>query len=161
MKSAKTAKQKIVKQYWLLKSECYSIDALKQDKKTPWTGVRNYQARNFMRDSMSVGDEVLFYVSNGDPSGIYGLAKVVSKPHTDMTALDKKDAHYDPKSTKDKPIWECVDIGFIKKFKEPIALSYIKLDPKLDGMAVRQVGSRLSVQPVSREHFEYVVKKLA
>lgn len=146
------------KQYWLLKSECYTIDDLKADKKTPWTGVRNYQARNFMRDSMSVGDEILFYHSNAEPSGIYGLAKVASAPHADATALDKKDDHYDPKSSKEKPIWECVDVAFVKKFKEPIALSYVKLDPMLEGMVVIQKGSRLSVQPVSKEHFEYIVE---
>jgi predicted RNA-binding protein with PUA-like domain len=150
----------MAKQYWLLKSECYTIDDLKADNKTPWTGVRNYQSRNFMRDNMSVGDEILFYHSNAEPSGIYGLAKVASKPHADITALDKKDDHYDPKSTKEKPIWECVDVAYVKKFKEPISLTALKQDPKLEGMAVTQRGSRLSVQPVAKEHFEYIVKKL-
>jgi predicted RNA-binding protein with PUA-like domain len=145
------------KQYWLLKSECYTIDDLKSDKKTPWTGVRNYQARNFMRDNMSIGDEILFYHSNAEPSGIYGLAIVVSKPHPDVTALDKKDDHFDPKSTKDIPIWECIDVAYLKKFKRPISLTELKQDPKLEGMAVTQRGSRLSVQPVSKEHFDYIV----
>jgi predicted RNA-binding protein with PUA-like domain len=148
------------KQYWLLKSECYTIDDLKADKKTPWTGVRNYQARNFMRDNMSIGDEILFYHSNAEPSGIYGLAKVVSKPHADATAFDKKDDHFDPKSTKDKPIWECVDVAYFKKFKRPISLTELKQDPKLEGMAVTQRGSRLSVQPVAKEHFDYIVNTL-
>src|SRR6266516_4146075 len=99
--------------YWLIKSEgsCYSIDDLKKDKRTAWTGVRNYQARNFMRDGMKVGDLVLFYHSSSDPTGIYGIVKVTSKPYPDRTALDKKDMHYDPKSTEENPIWMLVDVA--------------------------------------------------
>jgi predicted RNA-binding protein with PUA-like domain len=158
---AKRMSFNMTKQFWLMKSECYTIDDLKYDKKAAWTGVRNYQARNFMRDNMQIGDEILFYHSNAEPSGIYGLAKVVSKPHADPTALDKKDDHYDPKSTKAKPIWECVDVAFVKKFKEPISLTRIKQDPKLDGIAVAQKGSRLSIMPVAKEHFLYISKTLA
>ena len=149
------------KSYWLIKSECYTIDDLKHDKRSAWTGVRNYQARNFMRDSMRVGDLALFYHSNGDPSGVYGVAKVVSKPHADPTALDKRDAHFDPKSTKEKPIWECVDFTFVKKFKNPVSLDEIKIDPKLEGMLVRARGSRLSVQPVSEKHYLYIAETLS
>ena len=144
--------------YWLLKSEesCYSIDNLKTDKKTAWSGVRNYQARNFMKD-MSVGDLCLFYHSNSKPTGVAGVCKVVASAHTDETAFDPKDEHYDSKSTKEKPIWECVDVEVVKKFKEVITLRDIKLDPILAGMILTQIGSRLSVQPVSKEHFEYIL----
>lgn len=149
-------------QYWLMKSEgdCYSIDDLKRDKRTPWGGVRNYQARNFMRDDMRVGDLVLFYHSNGDtqnPSGVYGIAKVSSKAHADQTALDPKDEHYDPKSTKENPIWECVDVSFVKKLARSVSLGEIKIDPKLSGILVAQKGQRLSIQPVSKAHFERII----
>lgn len=151
--------------YWLLKSEggCYSIDDLKKERTTPWSGIRSYQARNFMRDSMSLDDLCLFYHSNGDkqnPTGVYGVAKVVSKVHPDLTAQDKEDEHYDPKSTPDNPIWECVDVAYVSHLKEVVSLSEIKLDPKLTGIMVAERGSRLSIQPVSKKHFEYIVKDL-
>ncbi|MCC7436332.1 EVE domain-containing protein [Candidatus Nomurabacteria bacterium] len=147
--------------HWLIKSEgdCYSIDDLKKDKKTPWSGIRNFQARNFMRDSIKVGDKVLFYHSNGtkeNPTGVYGTAKVSSKPHADMTAFDKKDDHYDAKSKKENPTWILVDVSFVSKFKKPVTLSQIKFEPKLKGIMVAQKGSRLSIQPVSKEHFEFI-----
>ncbi|MEX0931241.1 MAG: EVE domain-containing protein [Candidatus Paceibacterota bacterium] len=144
--------------YWLLKSEpsSYSIDNLQSDKKTEWSGVRNYQARNFMK-KMEVGDLVLFYHSNTAPIGVVGSAKVVSCAHPDSTAFDTNDSHYDPKSTKEKPIWECVDIAFVEKCKRVISLEEIKNDTKLSGMVVAQKGSRLSVQPVSKKHFERIV----
>jgi predicted RNA-binding protein with PUA-like domain len=150
------------KQYWLMKSEanCYSIDDLRHDKKTAWTGVRNYQARNFMRD-MRVGDEVLFYHSNGtttEPTGVYGIARVSALAHVDDTQFDPADEHVDPKATYDRPIWECVDVQFLKKFQHPITLSEIKFEPKLAGIMVAQTGSRLSVQPVSEKHFQEIVK---
>jgi predicted RNA-binding protein with PUA-like domain len=149
--------------YWLVKSEadCYSIDHFKKDKTTSWTGIRNYQARNFMRDSMKIGDGVLFYHSNAKPTGVYGIAKVISAPHPDLTQFDNKDDHYDPKATIEKPIWMCVDIEFVKKFAEPVSLTEMKLDPHLEGMMVLAVGSRLSVQPVSKQHFEYITQTLA
>ena len=112
--------------YWLIKSEgsCYSIDDLKKDKVTPWSGIRNYQARNFMRDSMSIGDLVLFYHS-GEDKAVVGVAKVISSSHADLTAMDKKDDHYDPKSTIDNPIWMCVDVTLVKKLKPPFIFSQI------------------------------------
>lgn len=151
--------------YWLLKSEgtCYSIDDLKRDKKTAWTGIRNFQARNFLRDSMKTGDLALFYHSSGtanSPTGVYGVCKVASNPYGDPTQFDRKDDHYDPKSKKENPTWFCVDIAFVKKFKEPITLTQIKFDPQLIGMMVAQKGSRLSVQPVSEKHFKYITQKL-
>ncbi len=146
--------------YWLVKSEpsCYSIDDFKKDKKTAWTGIRNYQARNFLRDSMKVGDMVFFYHSSTDPMAIVGLGKVVSKPHADETALNKKDDHFDPKATKENPIWYCVDLSFVKKFKTPVTLSQIKFRSELSGMMLVQQGSRLSVQPVSKLEFDTVMK---
>jgi predicted RNA-binding protein with PUA-like domain len=149
--------------YWLLKSEadCYNIDALMRDKKTPWTGIRNYQARNFMRDHMTVGDLCLFYHSNGDkahPTGVYGVAKVASKSRADMTAQDASDEHYDPKANPENPIWECIDIAYVSHLKHPVYLADIKLDPALTGIMVAAKGSRLSIQPVSKKHFEYIVK---
>ncbi|MES3004842.1 MAG: EVE domain-containing protein [Patescibacteria group bacterium] len=160
---AKVSKES--KQYWLMKSEadCYSIDDLKSDKKTSWGGVRNYQARNYMVRDMKVGDFVFFYYSGGThatPAGIYGLAQVCSVAHPDQTQFDKKDDHYEPKATKEKPIWFCVDIKYVKKFKTPLTLAQIKFDPKLEGIVVAQTGSRLSVQPVSVKHGEYLLKKL-
>lgn len=146
------------KRYWLIKTEasCYSIDDFKHDKKTPWTGIRNYQARNFMRDDMKTGDLILFYHSNAEPSAVVGIAKVTSAPYADMTAQDKKDEHYDPKSTEENPIWECVDVSFVKKFKQPVSLQEIKFNPDLSGMVLTQKGSRLSVQPVSEKHFTII-----
>ncbi len=152
--------------YWLIKSEasCYSIDDLKRDKKIAWSGIRNYQARNFMRDEMHVGDLALFYHSNGTPdapTGIYGIAKVASKPHPDMTQFDKKDEHYDPKAKEDAPIWACVDMAFVKKFKTPVTLGDLKRDRALEGMEVLRTGSRLSVMPVAERHFKHITEKLA
>lgn len=145
--------------YWLIKSEpdCYSIDDFARDKKAAWSGIRNYQARNFMK-SMKVGDLVIFYHSSAKPPAAAGIAKVVAEAYPDTTALDPKDDHFDPKSTKDNPIWYMVDVSFIEKFTEPVSLPRIKADPKLDGIMVGQQGSRLSVQPVSKQHFEHIRK---
>ncbi len=147
-------------QYWLVKSEadCYSIDDFKKDGKTAWTGIRNYQARNFMRDNMKIGDGVLFYHSSGDENGIYGRGKVCSLAHADMTALDKKDEHFDPKSTKENPIWTCVDLEFVEKFSKPVPLGIMKINPKLSRMITLKRGNRLSVTPVTQKEFEEVVR---
>jgi predicted RNA-binding protein with PUA-like domain len=146
--------------YWLLKSEptSYSIDDLKKDKRTAWDGVRNYQARNFIRDEMKVGDLAFFYHSNTEPIGIAGIMKVCSKPYPDPTAFDKKDHHYDPKSKKESPTWYLVNVCFVEKFAEPITLSQLKFDGHFNNMLVTQKGSRLSVQPVSKKDFEMVLK---
>jgi predicted RNA-binding protein with PUA-like domain len=133
---------------------------LKRDKKSAWTGVRNFQARNFMRDSMKIGDGVLYYHSNGkkeNPTGVYGLAKVASKPYMDETQFDKKDDHYDPKSKKENPTWILIDMSFVKKFKNIVTLNQIKFEPKLQGIMVAQAGSLLSIQPVSKDHFEFII----
>jgi predicted RNA-binding protein with PUA-like domain len=148
--------------YWLFKSEgdCYSIDDLKRDKRTAWTGVRNYQARNFMTRDMSVGDQILFYHSSSKPTGVYGIARVVKVAHVDETQFDKKDDHFDSKATREKPIWYGVDVAFVEKFKNPVTLDILKFSPELKGMMVLERGSRLSIQPVSEKHFKFIVENL-
>lgn len=144
--------------YWLMKSEPgdYSIDDLQRDGKTMWDGVRNYQARNFMRDDMQIGDTVFFYHSVTKPMGIFGTATVCSKSYDDPTQFDLGDAHYDPKSKKENPTWQLVDIKFKKKFKEPITLEEMKQDKKLEGFRLLQRGNRLSVFPVDEKHGKYL-----
>jgi predicted RNA-binding protein with PUA-like domain len=143
--------------YWLMKSEpdSFGIDQLKKDKKTVWEGVRNYQARNFMM-KMKKGDLVLFHHSSCPTPGIYGTAKVISAPHPDLSQFDKKGHYFEPRATKEKPVWHCVDVGFVSKAKTPLSLTLMKNDPELSGMMVRQTGSRLSVQPVSEKHFKHI-----
>jgi len=158
--------------YWLIKSEgnCYSIDDLRRDcmggKSTAWTGIRNYQARNYMRDGMKVGDLCFFYHSNGTleaPTGVYGVAKVTGAAHIDELALDPKDEHFDPKAVEYKkegkdPLWMCVDVTFHAKFAQPVALTDIKKDPALKTMLVLRPGQRLSVMPVEEKHFKRIVE---
>ena len=145
--------------YWLLKTEPtdYSIDDLARDKKIAWTGVRNYQARNFMRDLMKLGDQVLFYHSSTEVPAIVGLAEVSSEPYGDETAFDPSDSHFDPKSNPDNPTWILVDISFVEKFKNSLSLETIKSLPQFEGMRLIQRGSRLSVQPVEEKHFKEVM----
>lgn len=145
-----------MKNYWLMKTEpaMYSIDHLKQEGKTQWDGVRNYQARNNMM-GMKIGDLVLFYHSVTNP-GIYGIARVCAAAHPDSTQFDLANEHYDPKSKPEKPIWHCVDVEFVEIFKRPVLLMELKSDPRLEGMVARTRGSRLSVQPVTEEHFQYI-----
>ena len=136
--------------------EVFSIDILKKDKVTTWEGVRNYQARNFMRDTMSVGDKVLFYHSSCEIPGIYGLAEILKVKVVDESQFDKKSEYFDPKSNKENPTWICVQLKFIKKFKLPLTLLEIKENRNLKDMRVAQKGSRLSVQPVSEKDFEHI-----
>ena len=147
------------KRYWLMKSEpnVYSIADLQRDGRTFWDGVRNYQARNFMRDDMRMGDGVLFYHSNAQPMGIYGVAEVVREGYPDHTAFDPADAHYDSKCDPANPTWIMVDIGYVGTFKAPITLAILKQTAGLDKMGVVQRGSRLSVQPVSRKEWEIIM----
>ncbi len=151
--------------YWLVKSEgdCYSIDDFKKDGKTSWSGIRNYQARNYMRDGMKMGDRVLFYHSSSLPTGVYGIAEVVSRPHIDVTALDPKDEHFDPRAVKyekegKEPLWMCVDLKFVKKFSRPISLEEIKKEGELQGILVARRGMRLSVMPVEERHFKKLLE---
>jgi predicted RNA-binding protein with PUA-like domain len=146
------------KRYWLMKSEpsVYSIADLQRDERTCWDGVRNYQARNFMRDDMRVGDEIFFYYSNAQPMGIYGVAKVVREAYPDHTAVDPSDQHYDPKSDPANPTWMMVDVGYVGTFKQP-QLATLK-QTLLEKMLVIQRGSRLSVQPVTPEEWGIVMR---
>lgn len=147
-------------QYWLIKSEpgAYSIDDLKRDKKTPWSGVRNFQARNFMRDQMKIGDLALFYHSSVNPPGIVGVAKVASAPYPDPTQFDPQSPYFDPRATKNRPVWYVVDFSFIKKFKQEIALPELKASKSFSDMLVTQKSSRLSIQPVSEKHFKKILE---
>jgi predicted RNA-binding protein with PUA-like domain len=146
--------------YWLMKSEPneYSITDLQRDGRTCWDGVRNYQARNFMRDEMQVGDEIFFYHSNAQPMGIYGVAQVVREAYPDHTAFDPADKHFDPKSDPANPTWMMVDVGYVGTFKAPITLALLKQTPRLEKMLVIQRGSRLSVQPVTPEEWHIVMR---
>lgn len=149
--------------YWLMKSEpeCYSIGHLadEENKTTFWDGVRNYQARNYMRDDMQQGDKVLFYHSNAKPPGVAGVATIVKESYPDFTAFDPQDKHFDPKSKQENPRWFMVDIKFEKKLKRLVSLDELRSVKSLDGMVLLQKGSRLSVQPVTKKQFETVCKQ--
>jgi predicted RNA-binding protein with PUA-like domain len=148
--------------YWLMKSEpdVFSFKDLKsRPKKTePWNGVRNYQARNFMRDEMKTGDLILFYHSSCEIPGVAGLARVSSPPYPDSTQFDSNSDYYDPKSTKEKPRWFLVDVAFEKDLKNFVSLEELKNHPKLAQMRLMQKGNRLSILPVTKEEFEYILK---
>ena len=148
--------------YWLMKSEpdCFSIDDLaKRPKKTEaWDGVRNYQARNYMRDSMQVGDGVFFYHSSCEVPGIAGLAKIVSKAYPDPTQFIKGHDHEDPKSTPQEPRWFLVDVKFERRFKKVITLAELKAhQDRLAGFALLMKGTRLSIIPVRKEHWDFIL----
>ncbi|MEM8984808.1 MAG: EVE domain-containing protein [Pseudomonadota bacterium] len=149
-------------QYWLMKSEpdAYSIDDLKRDRVEPWDGIRNYQARNFMRDEMKKGDHAFFYHSNCAEPGIVGIMKVASKPYTDPTQFDPKEKYYDPKSSPDKPRWELVDMRFVRKFRRTITLKELKADSALEGMTLLRKGNRLSIMPVDEKHWQHILDLL-
>lgn len=142
-----------------MKSEpdVFSIDDLRKKKSEPWDGVRNYQARNYMRE-MAPGDLALFYHSNAKPPGVAGVCKIVSEPYPDPTQFDRKSEYYDPKSTREDPRWSLVDVAFVEKFDDEIPLQHLKDDPALKDMRVTQKGSRLSVQPVDKKHFQHVLE---
>jgi predicted RNA-binding protein with PUA-like domain len=146
--------------YWLMKSEpeVYSLSQLQKDGKTLWSGVRNYQARNFMMNDMNIGDQILFYHSNAEPPGIAGLAQVSGPAVEDATAQDKKSDAYDPKANKEKPIWFCVEVEFVKHFSQLVSLAQLKNEASLKDLLVVQRGQRLSVQPVSEKHFHFILK---
>lgn len=146
------------RQYWLLKSEptSYSLDDLKRDGTTLWSGVRNYQARNFMKDGMRVGDRALFYHSSADPTAIVGICEIVSSAVPDETAMDPKDDHFDPKSTPENPIWYCVEVKYLKHLEEPITLEAARKMKGLEKMELLRRGSRLSIQPVTEEEWKIV-----
>ncbi|MBK8313110.1 MAG: EVE domain-containing protein [Acidobacteria bacterium] len=147
--------------HWLMKSEpeSFSIDDLAKmpGKTTFWDGVRNYQARNFMRE-MEPGDQVFFYHSNADPPSIVGIAEVVKKAYPDPTALDPRNHHYYPKSTPANPIWEMVDIRLIRKFDQALSLDRLRDVPGLEKMELLRKGSRLSVQPVKPQEWKIILR---
>lgn len=145
--------------WWLMKTEpaSYSIADLEREGVTAWEGVRNYQARNFMRCDMRVGDRVLFYHSNAAPAGVVGLARVASAPHPDMSAFNPRSPYYDPRSTHANPRWHCVDVGFEARWSRPVSLDTLRHDPALDDMLVLRKGMRLSVQPVEARHAAHIL----
>ena len=139
--------------------DTYTIEDLERDGTTEWSGVRNYKARNFMRRQMEIGDPVLFYHSNADPTGVYGLAEVASEPHPDSTQFDMKSGYYDPDSDPDDPRWWCVDIRHVETFPGPVSREELKETPGLAWMLVLKRGMRLSITPVTAKEFE-IVRKL-
>jgi predicted RNA-binding protein with PUA-like domain len=148
--------------YWLMKSEpeAFSIDDLKAKPESTehWDGIRNYQARNFMRDDMKVGDKVLFYHSNCEEPGVVGIAEVASEAYPDHTAFDPAGKYYDPKSKEDSPSWVMVDVKFIEKFPKTVSLREIKTVSGLSDMRLVQKGNRLSIMPVEKSEFDTIVK---
>ena len=145
--------------YWLLKSEPeeFSIDTLAKKKLEPWNGVRNYQARNYMRDGMKVGDGVLFYHSNCAEPGVVGIAEIRSEAHPDPSQFDPKSDYYDPASKREEPRWLLVDVGYKRKLKRTITLAELKDKPQLQNLALVKKGNRLSVMPVSRSEWDYIL----
>jgi predicted RNA-binding protein with PUA-like domain len=148
----------MAKRYWLVKSEpgTYSIDHLERDGSTSWEGVRNYQARNLMKE-MKKGDRVLFYHSSVKPAGVAGIAEVVREAYADHHAWEKGNHYFDPKASPDNPIWVMVDIGFVEKLPRLVSLDEIKATPELGDMVLVN-RSRLSVQPVEKAEFDTIVK---
>lgn len=148
------------KKFWLMKSEpsTFSLDDLRRspNQTTSWDGVRNYQARNFMR-AMAVGDHVLFYHSNAEPPAVVGVAKVVKTAYPDSTQFDKRDKHYDPDSIPSQPRWDMVDIKYVKAFRRALTLDELRKEIKLRGMVLLQKGSRLSVQPVTPLEWKHII----
>lgn len=153
---------KRAKRYWLLKTEpgCFSVDDLATSKNqtTTWDGVRNYQARNLLRDDIKVGDSAFFYHSKSGDIGIAGICEIVNDGYHDHTALDSNEQHFDPKATRENPIWFMVDVRLKKKLSEIIPLAQLKQTAGLEGMVLCQRGSRLSVQPVTPQEWKIILK---
>jgi predicted RNA-binding protein with PUA-like domain len=148
--------------YWLIKSEpdAFSIDDLEAapNGTEHWDGIRNYQARNFMRDDMKIGDRAFFYHSNCKPPGIVGICEVVSEPYPDHTAFDPNSTYFDAKSSPDNPRWIMVDMKFLRRTKRLISLEEIKRHAdRLEDFALIRRGNRLSIMPVSKEHWDYIL----
>ena len=142
-----------------MKSEpdAYSIDDLERDGREMWDGIRNYQARNMMRDDMAIGDEVFFYHSNCKVPAIVGISRIVSEPYPDPTQFDPDSKYYDPKSDPEDPRWCLVDVEFVRKLEQPITLAELKEHPGLDGMILTRRGNRLSIMPVSDKHWDLIL----
>lgn len=140
--------------------DTFGISDLKRVGTEPWTGVRNYQARNYMRDDMRVGDLVLFYHSSCKIPGIYGIAKVASKPYPDPTQFDKKSEYVDLKATKENPIWYLVDVSYVRTLENPLTLKDIRATKELSTMMILEPGSRLSVSPVTASEYAVISSKI-
>jgi predicted RNA-binding protein with PUA-like domain len=146
--------------YWLMKSEpdAFSIDDLKRVRREPWSGVRNYQARNYMRDDMQVGDGILFYHSNCEVPGVTGIARVASRPYPDPTQFEPEGDYWDPKATSEAPRWFLVDVAFKRKLRRTITLTELKDHPALgDDFALTRRGNRLSVLPVTAAQWQTIL----
>ena len=147
--------------FWLMKSEpeAFGIDDLQQcpQQTEHWDGVRNYQARNMMRDEMAIGDQAFFYHSNCETPGIVGICEVVKAGYPDFTALDPDSKYFDPKSHPDKPTWFMVDVRFVRKLSRTISLQELKLKPELAELALLRRGNRLSIMPVTAEHWQFIL----
>ena len=145
--------------YWLMKSEpdAYGIDDLERDGRDMWDGIRNYQARNMMRDDMKIGDEVFFYHSNCKEPGIVGIMKIASEPYPDPTQFDPESKYYDPKSSEEDPRWMLVDVEFVRKLARTITLTELKALSGLDGMILLRRGNRLSIMPVDEQHWALIL----
>jgi len=145
--------------YWLMKSEpdVYSIDNLAKDGREMWDSIRNYQARNMMRDDMRIGDEIFFYHSNCKEPGIVGIMKVASEPYPDPVQFDRKSRYFDAKSSKDNPRWILVDVEFVRKLSRNITLTEIKGEKSLEDMILTRRGNRLSIMPVEKKHWNKIL----
>lgn len=145
--------------FWLMKSEpdAYSIDDLESDRLEPWDGIRNYQARNMIRDDMKVGDQAFFYHSSCKVPGIVGIMNIASKAYPDPTQFDPDSKYYDEKSTPESPRWVLVDVAFQQKFKRPITLKELKEHPGLTDFRLNQRGNRISIFPVSKKHWNLIL----
>lgn len=150
----------MARRYWLMKSAptTYSIDDLERDGSTEWDGVRNYRARNLMRDDMKKGDLVLYHHSSAKPPGVAGIARVCREAYDDHTAQDPKSKYHDPKASPEKPIWMMVDVEFVEKFAEVVSLDEMRETPGLEEIPVLQRGQRLSIMPVTKAEFDIVRK---
>ena len=145
--------------HWLMKSEpdVYSIDDLERDGREMWDSIRNYQARNMMRDDMRIGDEIFFYHSNCKEPAIVGISRVCSEPYPDPIQFDKKSRYFDPKSSKEEPRWILVDVEFVRKFDQAITLTELKSYPQLEDMILTRRGNRLSIMPVENNHWKFIL----
>jgi predicted RNA-binding protein with PUA-like domain len=145
--------------YWLMKSEpdAYSIDDLKRDRREPWDGIRNYQARNMIRDDMKVGDKAFFYHSSCKVPAVVGVMKIASKAYPDPTQFDPKSHYYDPKSDQDNPRWLLVDVAYQRKLRRPVTLKELKEHPGLDEFRLTKRGNRLSIFPVEEDHWNLIL----
>jgi len=152
---------KRAKQFWLMKSEpdVYGIADLERDGREPWNGIRNYQARNFLRDAMDAGDLALFYHSNATPPGVAGVMRIDSGPEADGLAFNPESKYFDAKSDPEAPTWVQRQVAFVAAFESLVPLADLREDPELEGMLVTRKGQRLSIQPVEEAHFWRICRK--